>query len=398
MAVGCRDALKLGAIDYHEYVPLTDPGMPSTLGVYRSIFQPSRFLLVPTNYRITRFGRDAAERSYRPATFLYSSLDADHPDSNKCVLMATLAPDIAPHVHERLRELLRKYSPSPVLNYMTEIEAEVSYAWSISNSTVVRETVMVRRWDSFLATITIDLEQAPLLESMLSSGGISVAATFTLPDKSQLLTSLSLNLNEIVGPNDTGPVEIEASAGGLTLINKIEVDVDVDDILQIDDQAMPGTNSIIPLPVEKTLKRGEPYQYVPPQALVAQARLVPVAIPKAGSAATLTEIQSFVEDIFTEIAFINLINYANHGLSAITLQSRIKDVDGVYDVATSEQQQVTVIQAVLPLTRYLAHPILEFQATLTEPDGTKKQTAWIPWPLETKGNVVGLTWDILGNA
>lgn len=398
MAVGCRDALKLGAIDYHEYAPLTDPGMPSTLGVYRSIFQPSRFLLVPTNYRITRFGRDAAERSYRPATFLYSSLDADHPDSNKCVLMATLAPDIAPHVHERLRELLRKYSPSPVLNYMTEIEAEVSYAWSISNSKVVRETVMVRRWDSFLATITIDLEQAPLLESMLSSGGISVAATFTLPDKSQLLTSLSLNLNEIVGPNDTGPVEIEASAGGLTLINKIEVDVDVDDILQIDDQAMPGTNSIIPLPVEKTLKRGEPYQYVPPQALVAQARLVPVAIPKAGSAATLTEIRSFVEDIFTEIAFINLINYANHGLSAITLQARIKDVDGVYDVATSEQQQVTVIQAVLPLTRYLAHPILEFQATLTEPDGTKKQTAWIPWPLETKGNVVGLTWDILGNA
>jgi hypothetical protein len=395
IAVGCRDALQLGQTEYRQYGPVTDAQIPPDVQVFRSLIQPGRFLLVPARYNIVRFGADAGDRAYRPAAFLYSSLDATKPENNRCVLMATLGPDVPPHEIERLRDLLRDLSPMPIVEYLTEIAAEVSYAWSLPNSDVIRDYQAVRLWDSFQLSLAVDITQAPLLESMVSTGGISIAATFVLPDKSSFQTTLGLDLNAIVGPS-SGPAEAGRVADGVRLTNRIEVDIDVDDVLVVDDHAAPGRSSIWTVPVEETLKPAAAITIV--AAVPEGARLVPVATPKRGTAATLAEVRSFVEDIYTQIAFVNLINYANHGLAAIVVEARIQKVPGTKTLAVSETQQVGLIEIVLPLTEYLAHPVLQFQVTLTKRDQSVQKSAWIEWPLETKGNVVGLTWELAGVA
>ena len=391
--VGCRDALQLGQTEYRHYGPVTDARIPPDVQVFRSLIQPGRFLLVPARYNIVRFGADAGDRAYRPAAFLYSSLDAAKPENNRCVLMATLGPDVSPHEIERLRDLLRELSPVPIVEYLTEIAADVSYAWSLPNGDVIRDHQAVRRWDSFQLSLAVDIAQAPLLESIVSTGGIAIAATFVLPDKSSLQTSLGLDLNAVVGPS-SGPAEAGRVADGIRLTNRIEVDIDVDDVLVVDDYAVPGQSSIRTVPAEQTLK---PAAAVTIAASVPEgARLVPVATPKRGTAATLAEIRSFVEDIYMQIAFINLINYANHGLNAVAVEARVQNVPGTKTLAVSETQPVGLLEIVLPLTAYLAHPVLQFQVTLTKRDQSVQTSAWIEWPLETKGNVVGLTWELAG--
>jgi len=397
VAVGCQDALKLGDIDYKQYSRLEDPAIPASAMVYRSTLQPGRFLLVPAAYKVTRFGKDAGDKAFRPAAFLYSSLDADNPDSNKCVLMATLGPDVSASEVERLRELLRKWSPKPVIDILTSLDADTSYTWLLSSATTVRDTQVIRRWDSFQVAFSMDLEQAPIVESMLAASGIQGSVKFTLPDKSSLESNLSLDLNSIVGPADTGPVAVERVGGILKLTNQINAPVDVDDLLCVNDAAVPGTSSILTVPVEKTLQQNESFEVTPSEPIPNDRRIVPVAIPKPGSAETLTEIRSFVEDIYAEVAFTNLINYGNHSLAAIGVTARVKDAVGTYQIASSEAQPVSVIQIVLPLTKYLANPVLQFQASLTKNGGNVVETAWIDWPFQSKGNVVALTWELFGN-
>jgi hypothetical protein len=208
---------------------------------------------------------------------------------------------------------------------------------------------------------------------------------------------VSLDLNSIVGPADTGPVAVERVGGVLKLTNQINAPVDVDDLLCVNAAPAPGTSSILTLPVEKTLQQDESFEVTPSEPIPNDRRIAPVAIPKPGSAETLPEIRSFVEDIYSEVAFTNLINYGNHSLAAIGITARVKDADGTYQIATSEAQPVSVIQIVLPLTKYLANPVLQFQASLTKNDGNVVGTVWIDWPFQSKGSVVALTWELSGN-
>jgi hypothetical protein len=307
--------------------------------------------------------------------------------------LATLGPAVAAHELEHVRELLRELAPSPVLQLITEIPATVSYAWSLADGAIVRDQQAIRRWDSFQLSMSVDVTQAPVLETMLQTNGVTVVATFELPDGTRLSTDLDLDLNAIVGPIGKTPAEVARASGGATLTNWIEVGLDVDDLLVVDDGAAPGQASIATIAVQKTLAPGESVTVT--GDMPAAARLVPVATPKQ-SAATLEEIRSFVEDVLTELAFINLVAFDNHNLSAIAIAARLKQTSDEYHVALQASDSVQVVPIVLPLTRYLAHPTLELQASVTRRDGTAQTTAWIDWPLETKGNVVGVSWEFLG--
>ena len=202
-----------------------------------------------------------------------------------------------------------------------------------------------------------------------------------------------MNLNGVVGPLGRTPIDVSRVAGGATVVNRIDCDVDVDDLLAIDDEAAPGDSAITTVPIERTLAPGESATIqaeIPPTA-----RLVPVAAPKS-SATTLAEIRSFVEDIYTQVAFINLINFDNHNLAGIAVAARVEQLPETYSTTLGATDSVQVVQMVLPLTRYLSHPVLQFQASVTRRDHSVQQTSWIDWPLENKGNVVGITWELLG--
>ncbi len=393
-AIGCREAFQLGQTEYREYAPVNDVRIPAKVKVFRSLQQPGHFLLAAASYKITRFGPDAGDRAFRPAAFLYSSLDAVQPENNRCLLLATVGPDLAPHEFERLRDVLRDLAPSPVLQYITEIDGDANFIWSLPNADVVKDKQATRLWDSFQMSLAVNVPQAPVLDSMLTVGGIAAAVNLTLPDKTVLQSTLMLDLNTLIGPAITGPVEAIRDGNNVRLTNRIEGDVDVDDLLLIDDAAAPGQSSITTVTVEKTLKPGETVTFA--VSASAATRVVPVATQRVGQATSLAEIRSFVEDIYCRLAFINLVNYGNHGLSKIALEARLVNLPASYVVPLSDGQSVATLDIVLPLTQYLNHPVLEFQATLTRANQGEQKTAWITWPLETKGNVIGLTPELVG--
>jgi hypothetical protein len=391
--VGCREALRLGQTDYRLYAPVEDVRIPKQARVLRSLLQPGRFLIAPLTYKIARLGPEAGDRAFHPSVFLYSSLDPSAPENNRAAFMASLGPDIAAHEVERIRDLLRELSPAPVLEWLTGIAATIDYTWSLPNGEIVKDRAAIRRWDSFQVSMMCDLEQVPLLEAMLNNSGVELVAAFALPDGSSIRTTLDLSLNGIVGPVGRTPIDVTRSPGGATLLNRIDCDVNVDDLLVVDDAAPAGHPAVTTVPVERTLAPGASAEIQ--ASIPASARLVPAAVP-AQTGATLAEIRSFVEDIFTQVVFLNLLNFANHNLSSVALEARIVDLPEQYHAALNATDSVAEVQMVLPLTRYLAHPALQFQATLTRHDGSVQTTAWIVWPLNEKGNVVGINWELLG--
>jgi hypothetical protein len=392
-AIGCRDALTLAQTQFRQYEAVADPRIPSAIRLFRSLQQPGHFLVVPQAYKITRFDATEGDRAYRPAALLYSALDANEPKNNRCVLIMTLGPDFPAHDDEFIRDLARQWAPSPVIEYLTEIPTDTTFVWSLAAADIIRSKQVIRRWDGFEMTIEVDVEQAPLLQSMLKTGGISVVARFTLPDSTVLETTLRPDISDIIGPPITGPVSIERAGSGARLTNRIDRTVDVDALLTIADNVGPGVSRISRHPVGRTLRFQQSVDVSVPA--VSSARQLAAALPHAGEAGSLTEIRSFVEDIFARVMFINLIKYQNHQLDSITLNARIKNVVGQSAITTSEMDPVATVEFVLPLTVYVDHPVLQFQATMRKKDASVQQTPWLDWPLVENGNVVSLTWSLL---
>jgi hypothetical protein len=119
-----------------------------------------------------------------------------------------------------------------------------------------------------------------------------------------------------------------------------------------------------------------------------------VTIPP-GDAATLDEIRSFVEDIQTNVLFINIINYANHGLRRLDVRARLKEVAGSERAVTMNDEQTMGEAAfMLPLTVYQGPRTLQFQVSKTDLAGAVTATGWLEADLRA-GNAVTLTWDLI---
>jgi len=147
------------------------------------------------------------------------------------------------------------------------------------------------------------------------------------------------------------------------------------------------------VPVDRTLAGGQNVSVGLP---FAAAETYPVFTLQPGDPATLTEISSFVEDIHTNVVFVNLINYANHNLRRFDLRARLKEVPGSETaVPISEERAVGEAYFTLPLTTYLGPRTLQFQVTRIDNGGTAATTAWMEWDLAARGNVISLTWDLV---
>lgn len=218
VAVGCQDALQLGKTTYRQYEEIPELRDP-LYAIYRSLQQPGRFLVLPAAYRITRYAASDPHRPYRPVIVLHASLDANHPENNQYVYEATLQADLPPYVRRLLRDRLLAYAQSPTLVYPTEIECTAAYAWvlGIPNVTHIEMKIPEGFWISFAT----GMGSAPLLQSLLE-GGVSGTVTFTLPDGSSLLSRLEMDLHNITGPWDEGPIAVTLQNGAATLTNSIE--------------------------------------------------------------------------------------------------------------------------------------------------------------------------------
>src|SRR5262249_48233837 len=133
--IGCQDALKLGEIVYKQYEEIRELRDPA-YAVYKSLQQPGRFMLVPTAYRITRYGPlESIDKAYRPVVIIYAESNLV-PENSKYYFSATLEADITYSARRDLELALQHYTPfgqSPVLDLPTAPSAQstVKFQWAV---------------------------------------------------------------------------------------------------------------------------------------------------------------------------------------------------------------------------------------------------------------------------
>jgi hypothetical protein len=250
------------------------------------------------------------------------------------------------------------------------------------------EPKVVKMPDSFQVTLATDLAGALLLRSMVQGSGVFGSARFKLPDGTNLECLLAVELGTIAGPWSSGPIDVVFESGKARLTNRIEHAIDVSDLV-VYKRGVAQT-----VDVETTLAAGASYVVALPGGV---SEAYPVYTIPIGVPAVLEEIRSFVEDIHTNVIFIDLVNYPNHALTKLEIRAQIKGVAGTSNVAMHGEPPRGSLEFLLPLTTYLANHVLQFQVkkTFTATAKPPETTRWLEWDLESNGNVVSLTWELI---
>ncbi len=240
--------------------------------------------------------------------------------------------------------------------------------------------------DSLQVAITAAMTDALLLESQLKTTGLVGQVTFTLPDQTAVQSTLMLELGNIGGPWDSGPIQVSVQDGSATLTNMIPGAVNVTDLM-----VYGASGSGTPVAVDATL--GDPQTASLPDG---GGDLYPVYTVQPGTVERLQEIRSFVEDVHTNVIFLNLINYSAHSLKQLSITARLKGVEGTYPVAINDAASgggaEAQVDMMLPLTNYIDERVLQYQVLKTHSDDSTTSTDWIEWNLERDGNIVSLRW------
>jgi hypothetical protein len=380
-AVGCQDALRLGETALRLYEEIVDLATPRAR-VFRSLQQPGRFLLLPAAFRVTRYGAsEPADRAFRPVILVYASLDAK-PENSRYFFTATLQPDVRYYERRVLLERLRAFTPQghePMLDLPTapSVQGTPTFRWAVPD--VAAEPQVLAAWDSLQVSVSAGLTNALTLATIIQTSGLAGTVTFGFTDGSSLSSNLVID-TEIVGPWDGGPVDVAIAGTKATLTNRIEQAVSVTDVVvgatgkvvAVDATLAPRATTTVDLPANATSD-------VYPVYSVAPGHL------------TLQQLDIFSEDLTTQVLFVNLVNYANHSLSALQLQIRLSGTTEAHDMSIAENQTASV-DVVFPLDKYLRTQAIEYQVTKVDTNGNVTTTAWISCDL-AQSSVISITWD-----
>lgn len=381
-AVGCQDALTLGetgARAFEEIVPLRT----STYRVYRSLQQPGRFLVVPAAYRVGRYASSEGPKAFRPIILLYGLLD-DDPTKNRYVLAATLIADISPYQRALLQDALRALTPRgsmPTVTLPSDpfVGAGITFAWTVPEGMDQPDALNVL--DTFTVMLSMPMDQAALLSAMINHSAIQGKVTFTLPDGTDFDAALIIDGN-VVGPPDTGPVTAELAGSTITLTNHTQQAMNVTDVA-----TMNGSGTVTIAHADTPLAPGATFSL--PAVPTATGA---VASATAAEHPTLDELDVFVEDVTMTVTFINQVNFANHGLTALAVQAHLSGSGNGQEASLPEGATATM-NFTLPITAYLTQHTLQYALRKTSASGTTL-TAWRDWDLN-KGAVIGITADLL---
>jgi hypothetical protein len=383
VAIGCQDSLKLGETALHafdEIVALRDPGFR----VYRSLQQPGRFLVSPTDYRVGRYSESAGAKAFRSMIVLYGLLGND-PASNRYALTATLIPDILPSSLAKLNEKLVAYTPAgsnPSIFYPTDpfVAAKISYTWAVPSAFDEPKANTVL--DYVQVTLTLLLAEAALLLTMINHDGVQGTITFTLPDGTAFNSALIVDA-DIIGPPDSGPVTVSLQSGAATLQNRTAQKIIVTDVVTVT-----ATGATQTVTVNESLLPN-----ASANVSVGAAAVRAFADGKAASPSTIDELDVFVEDVKVTVTFVNQVNFANHQLSTLSVQARF-DSTGHVETADLLEGKTADVTFTLPITHYAANRTLQYSLIETKVGAAPSNTAWREWDLN-KGCVIGITADQL---
>jgi hypothetical protein len=380
--VGCRDLLKLGEVIYRQYDELADLAQPG-YRVFRSLQQPGRFLVLPAQYRITRYGPgEPGDKAYRPTIMIYAVLGVDE-TANRYYFSATLQPDVPGYLRHELSAALAPLTPSgqfPRVDFPTDpaVQATPSYRWTVPDDVDDPEVHQV--WDGFQVSLSTGLASALALTTLIETSGVSGAVRFALADGTTLTSALTLD-TMVTGPWSGGPVETAVAGTRATLTNRIERPVSVTDFVALDAAGAPTR-----VAVDGTLVPGGSCPVDLPAGTVSG---YPVYSVDSG-ALKLAQLGVYVEDVETNVLLINLVNFANHDLAKLRVEVRLESSEHVY-VAELLEGQTASVDLTLGLTTYLEAQVLQFRITQVSTGGDASPGGWIAWNLATQGNAISLT-------
>lgn len=381
--IGCQDALRLGEAAPPAYSEI--PSLASrSYRVLRSLEQPGRFVVLPAAFRITRLGRGAGERAFRPAVVVYAALGGGEGD--RYVITASLGPAIAPHEWNALRVQLQALCPPGVEPQMQlpldpTLRADAVDRWTVPDHIAV--PVLTRTWDGFQVIVSTGLTDGLILNAALETTGITGEVTFTLGDAS-IRSTLVLDTH-VVGPWPRGPLTTVVRGAKAHVKNRSERTADVTELVdatgfvvgRVDAPIAPGGTAKVAVTLA-----GSPED----------ADLVAVHTLRA-ERLTLDQISTYVSDVTTTVSVLNLVNFGNHGLARVAVDLRTSD--GHVETRDVPEAGTADYPLTFPLTGYLSARTVELRARTTFMDGGLHTTAWFPWDLAASGNVVSITSQVL---
>lgn len=385
VVLGCQDVLRLGETTNRQYAELTDLADPA--GRYRlfsSLQQPGLFLVVPSAYRITRYGPDEPpERNFRPVALLYGEIGAST-DQTRYQLRATLQPDLAVDVRHDIETVVAARTPfghEPTLVFPTDpsLQADATYAWAALPHGDI--PVVLRTWDDLQVTVSVPVTDALLLTRLLDGAGFTGQVTFTFADGQRVQSTLVLD-SFVVGPWRSGPVPVVLGQGTATLTNRSERAMSVAELVTED-----ATGSRAAVTVEVALAAGESHDCTVPEGTVeAWVRAMP-----AGGSLDLATLDVFVEDLTTQLGVFGQVNFANHAIAALVVEVRLAaSAPHVWSTPLS-QGETAYLSLTFPVTTYLQADSLEYRVNSTRTDGPAVVTPWRSWNLQRQGVLISIT-------
>ena len=387
--IGCLDAWTLGQFKLRLYEPLdVDLGIPDApYVVYRSTQVPGRFLVLPKAYTVTRY-EPSDWRDVRPALYLYSNVDAVHPEKTSCILTGTLRPALTPADRQALIDALSSQAhASPALEWPTDLAVEPQFSWALPGGPMQIAPSAVQTPEGFQFSLGAPVDQILTLKSLVETSGVTGGVTFKLADGSSLQSTLLIDLARIDGPWETGAVSVTMLGGKAELTNNTEAAADVRELLLYQAEARIGA-----IPVERRI---EPRQKLVVDVPVAGADEILAGYTLVSTGASLEEIRTFVEDLHTNAVFICGFDLTAEQLQKVMVEAQIAGASGAGTVELVPDKSSGEIGFVLPLTAYLGQPTLQYRTTALSIDGSARTSAWRDWRLDLQGNVIELPVNLI---
>ena len=222
--LGCQPALRLGDTDYHTFEPVDVVAAQGWATVLRSLTQPGRYLVVPRRHCVGRYGEHDGERAFRPALLLHSSIDADNPANIRCVLAASLEPDLPPSRRTAIEVELRRLAGREITTLMPwDVGVTPQITWAAPGSADL-ECVAVDR--GFTVVLSTDIPGFLVLKTLLEHGGLMGSAStpfpggWAPPPRSSWVSTQSPGRTRLARWSSTGrrpthPDQPHESAGGV---------------------------------------------------------------------------------------------------------------------------------------------------------------------------------------
>ncbi|MGW3151854.1 hypothetical protein ACWDG1_46160 [Streptomyces sp. NPDC001177] len=377
-AIGCRPAFQLGEARPKPYEQVDVTAAQGWATVYRSTLSPGRFLVVPSRFGVARGGPADGERAYRPKLLLCSAVDAQNPSLLRCLLAGALEPDLPPYVRSSIRaELGRIEHPAPHLEWWPPGSGDPTIQWALPAGVDV-DTVLESRGLSVV--LSCDLAGFLVLKTMLERGGVIGSMSLPLPGDVVISSTLALGTGVVVGPFDTGPVVIDGDAAGtVTLVNRTSRRIAV--------TALAATGE----PVLQVGRILEPAASVPvdvsPAALIPGTQLDVVHTVEAG-AEQLDEVRAYIEDLRVNLAFVASGDLTAAGISVLEVRTQMLDREDPEPLRLTADMREQRREYLLPLTVFVADPILRYEVTSVAVDGTRHSAGWETWAVRSRGAIV----------